>query len=155
MDDQLRSDCPINFVLETLGDKWSLLVVRDLMLDGKDSYGDFLASEEGIATNILANRLTSLEEAGIIHRAPHPENKKKYTYSLTSKGADLLPMFVEIILWSAKYRPVTGARKDVVEAARKDKQRLIRSIRRSLRVVDTSRSVGRRPSPRPKRSRRI
>jgi len=127
-----RSDCPISFGLEIFGDKWSLLVVRDLMFKGKVHYGDFLDSEEKIATNILANRLRTLEKEGLISKAPDPKLKNKIVYSLTQKGRDLAPMLVELIVWSAKYDPKTAASKDFVAHARRDREELLRSIYKGL-----------------------
>jgi DNA-binding HxlR family transcriptional regulator len=124
----LRSDCPVNFALEIFGDKWSLLIVRDMIFAGKVSYNEFLESEEKIATNILSSRLKMLEEMGIIKKQydPNRKTKTKYIYELTSMGAGLIPLFVEIMLWSDHHHPETnGPHKVVVEKARRDKQRLI------------------------------
>jgi DNA-binding HxlR family transcriptional regulator len=101
-----RSGCPINLGLEIFGDKWSLLVVRDMMFAGKRHFREFLASDEGIASNILADRLARLVEAGILTRAGDPAHKLKAIYSLTEKGIDLLPVIAEISRWSRKYEPV-------------------------------------------------
>lgn len=98
-----RSHCPINFILESLGDKWTLLVVRDLLFKGKRYYGEFLASDENISTNILANRLEKLETNGIVSKRIDPEHKSKIIYSLTEKGKKLLPMMLEMTYWSSQY----------------------------------------------------
>lgn len=98
-----RSDCPISCSLDIFGDRWSLLIIRDIMLRGKVSYSEFLESEEKIATNILVNRLTVLESEKILLKEVSPANKSKYVYSLTQKGADLLPIVIEIMDWGAKY----------------------------------------------------
>lgn len=124
-----RSDCPISFALDIFGDKWSLLIVRDIIFRGKTSYGEFLESEEHIATNILANRLALLENAEIIEKTAHTKDKRKDIYTLTRKGIDLLPMLLEVSLWSAKYDPQTGAPKKFVSQLKKDKKRLIEQIR--------------------------
>lgn len=100
-----RSDCPISCSLEVFGDKWTLLILRDVMLRGKTSYGEFLKSEERIATNILANRLNLLKAEGILTKQVSPGNKSKFIYSLTKKGIDLLPVIIEIMAWGAKYNP--------------------------------------------------
>jgi Predicted transcriptional regulators len=97
-----RSDCPVNFAVESLGDKWSLIIVRDIIFWGKKTYGDFLKSDERIATNILADRLAFLEKEGILTKSPDPSDKRKELYSLTEKGIDLIPMLLEMISWSAK-----------------------------------------------------
>ncbi len=103
-----RSNCPINFVLETFGDKWTLLIVRDLMFKEKQTYGELLQSDEKISTNILADRLKRLEEHGIIAKSVSPDNGSSYIYSLTSKGTDLLPVMLEITAWSAKHDSMTN-----------------------------------------------
>jgi len=124
-----RSDCPINYLVELLGDKWSLLILRDMLLTGKTAYGDFLTSKEKIATNILASRLVSLEQAGLIAKARDPANHRKYIYSLTDKGLDLAPLFVEIVLWSGKYHHVPPEREAMLRMARTQKRSLIQAIR--------------------------
>ncbi|HPG06414.1 MAG TPA: helix-turn-helix domain-containing protein [Saprospiraceae bacterium] len=101
--EKVRSDCPISCSLDVFGDRWSLLIIRDIMLRGKLSYGEFLGSEEKISTNILANRLSVLEAEGIITKQVAPTNKSKYLYHLTRKGIDLLPIIIEIMDWGAKY----------------------------------------------------
>src|SRR5882672_12651216 len=101
-----RSFCPINLALEVFGDKWSLVIIRDIMFEGKRSFRELLQSEEKIATNILTDRLAMLEQEGIISKAPDPEHKQKHIYSLTAKGIDLLPIMVEIGGWSLKHKPV-------------------------------------------------
>lgn len=101
----LRSHCPVNYGVEIFGDKWSLLIIRDIVFVGKKTYGDFLKSEEGIATNILASRLAFLEEQGILSRSPSPTDKRKDFYTLTEKGLDLIPIVLNIILWSAQHDP--------------------------------------------------
>ncbi len=103
MDTKKRSDCPISCSLDIFGDKWSLLIIRDLMFHNKNTYGDFLKSAEGIATNILASRLQGLTENGIIEKLEHPTSKAKNLYRLTEKGIDLMPIIVEVYLWSDKY----------------------------------------------------
>lgn len=128
-----RSGCPINFALEIFGDKWTLLVVRDLLLSGKTYYGDFLKSQEKIATNILADRLEIMECAGIVRKAQDQNNKKKYLYTLTKKGVDLLPVLIEIIMWSAKYDPKTAAPKEFILQAQRDKKGLIRSLMKGFK----------------------
>lgn len=123
-----RSHCPINFVLETLGDKWSLLVVRDLMFKGKRHYGEFLASDEGISTNILADRLQRLEQNEVIHRERDPENHSKWIYRLTDKGKDLLPVMLEITAWSGRHDAKTNAPSPLLKALDGDRGPLIAKI---------------------------
>lgn len=97
-----RSNCPVNFGLEAFGDRWSLLIIRDIIFWGKKTYSDFLRSDEQIATNILASRLASLEASGILFRTAHPTDRRKDVYGLTPKGLDLIPLMVEIVSWSGK-----------------------------------------------------
>jgi len=123
------SGCPIAFALDAFGDRWTLLVVRDLMLRGRKTYGDFLDGGEGISTNILADRLKALEEAGIIAKATDPENKRRILYSLTEKGLDLAPVIIELAVWSAKYDPNTLAPKDLIKQMKEDRQSIIEGIR--------------------------
>jgi DNA-binding HxlR family transcriptional regulator len=89
--ENLRSHCSVNYGVEIFGDRWSLLIVRDIVFVGKKTYGEFLKSEEGIATNVLASRLAFLEEQGILSRAPSPADRRKDFYTLTEKGLDLIP----------------------------------------------------------------
>ncbi|MBS1531500.1 MAG: helix-turn-helix transcriptional regulator [Bacteroidetes bacterium] len=127
-----RSDCPISTALDVFGDKWTLLIIRDMMFKGKRYYGEFLNGEEKIATNILADRLMSLEQAEIIHKNVDPSHGAKFIYKLSPKGIDLLPMLVEVILWSAKYDRKTAADALFVEQALKDKDKLLKDIRNGL-----------------------
>jgi len=128
-----RSDCPISFALETFGDTWSLLVIRDLMFKNKSTYTDFLRSEEGIATNVLASRLRHLEDSGLIRR--HGSGRAA-AYALTKKGLDLLPVVVEMIGWSARYDPRTAADRDFVARLRTNRKGLLAEIRAELRRAD-------------------
>ena len=96
-----RSNCPVNFAVETIGDKWSLVILRDIIFWGKRTYGEFLKSDERIATNILAGRLEYLEKEGLISKTQDPADKRKEIYTVTERGLDMVPMFVEMIAWSA------------------------------------------------------
>ena len=125
-----RSDCPIHFALEAFGDSWTLLIVRDLMFKGRTTYTEFLRAEEGIATNILADRLVRLERDGIIER---DEERTSGGYRLAAKGIDLLPIMLEIISWSAKHDPSTAAPRAFVRRARADRGALELEIRAGLR----------------------
>lgn len=127
-----RSDCPISCSLDVIGDKWSLLIIRDVMLRGKMSYSEFLNSEEKIATNILVSRLTVLEEEKILVKEVSPENKSKYIYSLTQKGADLLPIIIELMDWGAKYNK-DCPRKELGQKIKKDKPAVIRELSETLK----------------------
>ena len=110
-----RSGCPVSSSLDIWGDKWSLLIVRDLMYARQCTYGDFLKSDEKIATNILASRLLTLEEGGIISKLGHPESKAKVLYQLTEKGIELLPMIMEIYLWGEKYFTLSDTHKSFLK----------------------------------------
>ena len=123
-----RSDCPINYDLELFGDRWTLLIIRDLMFKGKQYYGEFLRSEEKIATNILANRLEMMEEAGIIQRRADPNHALKVVYKLTERGVDLVPLLIEVIKWSGKHDKNTAADMKFISKAKKDRDGLIKEI---------------------------
>ena len=129
-----RSGCPVSFTLDFLGDKWTLLIVRDILFKGMKYYGEFLGAGEGMATNILADRLEKLEQAGILQWKTDPTHQGKAIYSLTEKGLDLLPMLLEMILWGAKYDPQTEAPPDFIKRIQKNRGLEIRKIRRNLRV---------------------
>lgn len=128
-----RSDCPISCSLDIWGDKWSLLIVRDLIFSGQRTYGDFLKSEEKIATNILATRLQMLESNGIISKLDHPDSKAKVLYQLTQKGIDLLPLMVEIHLWADKYSTIPPERNAMIEELKNNKEALIKSYTEQLK----------------------
>jgi DNA-binding HxlR family transcriptional regulator len=127
-----RSDCPVSCSLDIWGDKWSLLIVRDLMFAKQCTYGDFLKSPEGIATNILASRLQALEENKIIEKLDHPDSKAKVLYRLTRKGIDLLPIMMEINLWAEKYLTIPDERKAMLKEIKKDKAAFIKSAIKEL-----------------------
>lgn len=101
-----RSGCPINLMLEVFGDKWSLIIIRDIMFNSKRFFRELMQSEEKIASKILSDRLAMLEKEGIISKEDDPSHKQKNIYSLTAKGIDLLPIMVEIGAWSIKHKPV-------------------------------------------------
>ena len=129
--DKKRSDCPIGCSLDVFGDRWSLLIIRDIMLRGKMSYSEFLDSEEKIATNILVNRLNVLETEGILIKEVSPTNKSKYLYRLTQKGVDLLPIVIEIMDWGARYNE-NCPRKELGKKIKRDKAGVIRELRNDL-----------------------
>jgi DNA-binding HxlR family transcriptional regulator len=101
-----RSNCPINLAIEIIGDKWTLLIIRDLMFENKRHFREILNGEEKIASNILTDRLAMLEREGILTKKTDPGHKQKFLYSLTAKGIDLLPVIIELGAWSMKYQPV-------------------------------------------------
>jgi DNA-binding HxlR family transcriptional regulator len=122
-----RSDCPINFAVQTFGDAWSLIILRDLMFTERRTYSDFLAAEEGIATNILAARLEYLQRVGLIRR-------RDTGYGLTRKGLDLLPAMLDLIAWSGKYDPRTAAPKPFLRRIASDRAGLIAELTARLRT---------------------
>ena len=122
-----RSACPLNASVEMLGDRWSLLILRDMMLRGFRSYKEFLQSYEGIATNILADRLRRLEAYGIISTHPDPSDGRKLIYSLTPKGIDLAPVLTEMVLWAARHEETEN--QALVRQMQKDKQQFLAAIR--------------------------
>ncbi len=126
-----RSLCPINLTLEAIGDSWSMLIIRDLMLRGHNSYQGFLRSGEKIATNILADRLAKLEQHGLISKSADPGDKRRFIYALTARGADLAPVLVELALFSVRNEPRTDMAKEIVLEMQKNRigfaQRLTRS----------------------------
>jgi DNA-binding HxlR family transcriptional regulator len=122
-----RSGCPLNASVEMLGDRWSLLIIRDMMLRGAQTYKEFLGSYEGIATNILADRLRKLVAHGIIAAEPDPSDGRKLIYSLTAKGIDLAPVLTEMVLWAAAHED-TG-NQALVRQMRKDKKKVLAAVR--------------------------
>lgn len=100
-----RSTCPVSTSLDVLGDKWTLLILRDMVFGGKSTYGQFLQSAEKIATNILADRLAILESHGLLTKAVASDKKSKFTYRLTEKGIDTVPILATLIVWGTKHCP--------------------------------------------------
>jgi DNA-binding HxlR family transcriptional regulator len=127
-----RSDCPINFALETFGDPWSLLIIRDMVYFGKKTYGEFLASEEGMATNILASRLAHLEQQGIVMKRPSQRDKRKEEYALTEKGLDLIPVLADMANWSAQYDLHTAAPASWIALMKADRERMLQLMRETV-----------------------
>jgi len=128
--------CPISSTLDILGDKWTLLIIRDLMFKGKKTYGEFLQSEEKIATNILADRLLILEKNGIVEKSAFPGNKVKNLYRLTPKGLDLMPALIEMVLWGDTYFDVPESVHRAAGEIRKDKNRAMKVILERLTAGD-------------------
>lgn len=128
-----RSDCPISFGLETFGDRWTLLIIRDIVYFGKKTYGEFLESDEGIATNILADRLAQLEDNGILVKTHSATDKRREIYTLTDKGLDLIPILLEIAQWSFKHDPQTGAPEAWIATVKANKEAMTALIRETVR----------------------
>ncbi|HKV24895.1 MAG TPA: helix-turn-helix domain-containing protein [Candidatus Acidoferrum sp.] len=123
-----RSGCPLNASVEMLGDRWSLLIIRDMMLRGCHSFNEFLQSDERIATNILAGRLRRLESFGIIRTTQDPSDGRKLFYALTEKGIDLAPVLAEMVLWAARHEETGNPA--LVREMRRDKEQLIADVRK-------------------------
>ncbi|MGB6632253.1 MAG: helix-turn-helix domain-containing protein [Terriglobales bacterium] len=122
-----RSECPLNASVEMLGDRWSLLIIRDMMLRGFRSYKEFMECYEGIATNILADRLRKLVVYGIITAEPDTSDGRKLIYFLTAKGIDLAPVLTEMVLWAAAHED-TG-NQSLVRLMRADKVKFMAEVR--------------------------
>jgi len=140
----IRSHCPISLALDVIGDRWSLLIVRDLMFAGKRYYRELMRSDEGISSNILAERLTRLVDAGVLSRTDDPTHKQKAIYSLTPMGIDLLPVVAQLGIWGRKYLPVTP--ETGAQAARLEKggAPLLRKIEAGLRKQHAIEPVNKR-----------
>ena len=104
MSSKERSGCPISLALELLGDRWTLLIIRDIVFAGKRHFREFLQSDESISSRTLAERLQTLQDEGILTRREDPSHKLKAIYRLTPAGIDLLPLIAELGLWGARYR---------------------------------------------------
>jgi DNA-binding HxlR family transcriptional regulator len=128
-----RSGCPISCSLDLLGDRWSLLIVRDMVFVKKRFFKEFLSSDEGIATNILTDRLGRLEATGIITKRPDPANRRRVIYTLTEKGIALIPLLVELVCWGAIYDEAPDANRDAVRRIQQDKRRFIQKLTRGCR----------------------
>lgn len=124
----MRSDCPVSYALDFLGDKWSFLIIRDMM-EGKRFYKDFISSKEGIATNILSDRLKKLEENGFIKSRVYEKLRTKKEYTLTEKGLDLIPIVLEMMVWSSKYHSGLAVSEEFIEKATRHRVTLIAKIR--------------------------
>lgn len=126
-----KSGCPIDYAATMFGDRWTLLVLRDLA-KGKRYFTEFADSDEGVAPNILASRLKQLEKFGILTRRIDPKNRRQVIYELTEKGLDLTPIMIELTLWSAKHDPNTIVPKNFVETAKAHRDEVIRQTIKRL-----------------------
>jgi len=131
----LRSHCPINFALEAFGDKWSLLILRDIIFRGKMTYGEFLNSEEGFSTNILASRLSHFVEQNILTHVIDANDSRKGAYHLTEKGLDLIPIMFEMMVWSLKYDQFSEARRipQLMKLIAKNNRKFSETVKSRLR----------------------
>jgi DNA-binding HxlR family transcriptional regulator len=130
----MRSDCPLNYGIEIFGDKWTLLIIRDLMFFEKRHFNELLSSAEGIATNLLADRLAMLEKEKIIRKEKDSQHKQKIIYSLTPKGIDLVPIILSIGLWSEKYATIklNPNRDIIIGEAKKSLSKGIEKMKKKL-----------------------
>lgn len=128
-----RSHCPVNYALESYGDSWSLLIVRDIIFWGKHTFREFLASDEAIASNVLAARLAHLETQGIIGKQPHPTDRRREVYTLTEKGLDLIPIVLEMAGWATQYDPATTAPHSLKTKVYADRDGMYSLIRKTVR----------------------
>ncbi len=132
-----RSGCPVSISLEMFGDRWSLLIIRDLMVRGFRTFKEFQESGEGIATNILADRLQKLQASGIITAEEEETDGRRVNYRLTEKGIDLAPVLLELLIWGARHEP-TAAPCGLIENMAKNREEVLAEIRRRWRERDSS-----------------
>ena len=132
-----RSGCPVSLSLERFGDRWSLLIIRDLMVRGFQTFKQFQESGEGIATNILADRLHKLEVAGIISPEVDETDGRRVNYRLTEKGIDLAPLVLEVLIWGARHEEA-GASCAVIAKMAKNRQAILAEVRRRWRERDST-----------------
>lgn len=135
---KLRSDCPLSYTLDLLGDKWTLLIIRDLLLYHKSHYNEFLKSDEKISTNILADRLQRLEEHQIITKSPDTTHRSKVVYGLTQKGIDLLPILLEMFHWGATYSEGCPLPDDFMQSIVSERPQLMQKIISDWEASSTS-----------------
>jgi DNA-binding HxlR family transcriptional regulator len=147
-----RSHCPISFSLELLGDRWTLVVLRDLIIVRKRLFREMLDAEEGIASNILTDRLRRLEAWGIVTRRPDPDNARQVIYEPTPKGLDLIPVLVELARWGAAYDPQTAAPRGFAQRAARERDAVVAEIRAPHADVDRPPAARRRRTKEPRRA---
>jgi DNA-binding HxlR family transcriptional regulator len=132
-----RSGCPVSLALEVLGDRWSLLIVRDLMVRGYRTFKEFLESGEGIATNILADRLKRLQETGIVSAEEEQSDARKVIYRLTAKGIDLAPVLLDLLVWGARHEQ-SGAPRGLAVKIQHHRDDFLAEVRRRWRTRDST-----------------
>jgi DNA-binding HxlR family transcriptional regulator len=130
-----RSECPVSISLDIFGDRWSLLIIRDLMVRGFRTFKEFQNSGEGVASNILANRLQKLERAGIILAEAEKSDRRRANYRLTQKGIDLAPVLLDLLIWGARHED-TGAPCAVISEMEKNRDAVLAEVRRRWRERD-------------------
>jgi DNA-binding HxlR family transcriptional regulator len=132
-----RSGCPVSTALEVLGDRWSLLIVRDMMVRGFRSFKEFQESGEGIATNILADRLHKLQTAGIVTAEAEARDGRRVNYRLTEKGIDLAPVVLELLIWGARHENI-GAPCALIGKMEKHRKEILAKVRMRWRRRDST-----------------
>jgi DNA-binding HxlR family transcriptional regulator len=132
-----RSGCPVSISLESFGDRWSLLVIRDLMVRGYRTFKEFQEAGEGIATNILADRLRRLQAAGIVVAEEEETDGRRVNYRLTEKGIDLAPVLLELLIWGARHEQ-TGAPCAVIDNMERNREQVLAEVRRRWRERDST-----------------
>jgi DNA-binding HxlR family transcriptional regulator len=132
-----RSGCPVSISLDIFGDRWSLLIIRDLMVRGYRTFKEFRESGEGIATNILANRLQRLERAGIIITEADELDRRRVNYRLTEKGIDLAPVLLELLVWGSRHEDA-GLPCSFIEEMAQDRDEILAEVRRRWRERDSN-----------------
>ena len=134
-----RSPCPLANSLDILGDKWTLLIIRDLLITDRREFGHFLYAGEGISTNILTERLERLQHAGLITKQPHPEHGKKFIYELTDSGLALAPTIIEMTLWGHRHLNNTDMPRALLSMMKNKREKLLLSINHReplIRIID-------------------
>ena len=132
-----RSGCPVSVSLDLFGDRWSLLVIRDLMVRGFKTFKEFQTSGEGIATNILADRLQKLQAAGVVTAEAEAADGRKVNYRLTERGIELAPVVLELLIWGARYED-SGAPCAMIGKMAKHRKQLLAEVRRRWRKRDST-----------------
>jgi DNA-binding HxlR family transcriptional regulator len=132
-----RSGCPVSISLEQFGDRWSLLIIRDMMVRGYRTFKEFQESGEGISSNILADRLKTLEAAGILTTEPEATDARRVNYRLTQKGIDLAPVMLELLIWGARYE-ATAAPCGLIDQMENSREQILAETRRRWRERDST-----------------
>jgi DNA-binding HxlR family transcriptional regulator len=129
LDKSKWNGCPVRYSAKIIGDKWTFIILRDLMFRGKSRYSDLLKSSEKISTNILANKLVKMEQDGLLFKRRDEDNRRNSIYQLTDKGKDLMPALLKLFEWSYKYDENTLLNHDVVDQLQNDTQVMVDKIR--------------------------
>lgn len=132
-----RSSCPVSISLERFGDRWSLLIIRDLMVRGYRTFKEFQTAGEGIATNILAGRLRRLQSAGLITAEAEETDGRRVNYRLTEKGIDLAPVMLELLIWGARHEK-TAAPCAVIDHMAQNREAVLAEVRRRWQARDST-----------------